>query len=88
MKEKAIKLLLFVGGAFIVALILGMILQSCEPVRYVNFQSRHNYYETHRYNTYTSPIWIPGHGVMLQTHIVPSRYLQHRIQQNRPARKH
>jgi len=87
MKNQLIKLALYLGGAFIVALILGMLLQSCEPIRYVNFQSKHNYYERHRHNTYTSPIWIPGHGVMLQTHIVPYRFSQQRPQQNRPTRK-
>lgn len=88
MKKQLVKLALYLGGAFIVALILSIILQSCTPTRYVNVHSRHNYYETHRYNTYTSPTWVPGMGVMLETHIVPYRFLQKRTQQTRPARKH
>lgn len=35
MKNQFIKLLLFMGGAFIVALMLSILLQSCTPVRYV-----------------------------------------------------
>ena len=35
MKQQLIKLLLFLGGAFIVSLILGMLLQSCTHVQYV-----------------------------------------------------
>ena len=35
MKQQFIKLLLFMGGAFIVALMLSVLLQSCTPVRYV-----------------------------------------------------
>lgn len=87
MKQQLIKLALYLGGAFIVALIVGILLQSCTPVRYVDFNSRHNYYEHHRYNTYTSPIWIPGHGVILQTHIVPNRHFPQR-QYRAPRGKH
>ena len=47
-----------------------LFLVSCSPVRRVDVYSRHNYYERHRYNTYTSPLWIPGHGVVLQTYRV------------------
>lgn len=35
MKQQLVKLLLFLGGAFIVALMLSVLLQSCTPVRYV-----------------------------------------------------
>jgi len=49
---------------FIIFLIIG-----CMPVRRVNVNSRRNYYEKHRYNTYTSPTWIPGQGIILETHI-------------------
>ena len=61
---------------FILFLWITMFLASCTPVRYVNVQSRHNYYERHRVNTYTSPIWVPGVGVILQTHIVQKRFIQ------------
>jgi hypothetical protein len=92
MKTQLIKLLLFLGGTFIVALILSIILQSCTPIRYVNVHSTHNYYETHRYNTYTSPTWIPGIGIILQTHIIPKRFIQRqpqqRTQSHRAPRKH
>jgi hypothetical protein len=81
MKQQFLKLGLYLGGVLIVALILGVILQSCTPVRYVNVESRHNYYEHHRYNTYTSPMWVPGYGVILQTHIIPKRFIQRQPQQ-------
>lgn len=35
MKKQFIKLALFLGGAFIISLILSVLLQSCTPVRYV-----------------------------------------------------
>lgn len=54
---------------FILFLWATMFLASCRPVREVNVLSRHNYYQKHRFNTYTSPIWIPGRGVILETHI-------------------
>ena len=50
-------------GIFIAFLLIG-----CVPVRIVDVSSRHNYYERHRYNSYTAPIWIPGHGIVLQTY--------------------
>jgi hypothetical protein len=49
--------------------IIVFLLIGCMPVRRVNVNSRHNYYERHRYNTYTSPTWIPGQGIILETHI-------------------
>lgn len=70
---------------FILFLWIVMFMASCTPVKYVNFNSRHNYYERHKYNTYTSPMWIPGHGIILQTHIVPKRFIPQR-QQNRVHR--
>ena len=88
MKTQLTKLLLFLGGAFIVALILGMVLQSCTPVRKVNVHSHRNYYERHRANTYTSPTWVPGYGVILQTHIVPNRFIRQKNQRTRVQRKH
>jgi hypothetical protein len=42
---------------------------SCTPVKYVNVNSRHNYYQKHRPNTYTIPVWIPNVGVVLETHV-------------------
>ena len=51
-------------------ILISFFLISCMPVRVVDISSRHNYYERHRYNSYTSPIWIPGHGVVLQTYRV------------------
>ena len=58
-------------------LALILLLGACTPMRYVNVDvhSRHNYYERHRYNTYTSPIWVPGMGIILQTHILPKRQI-------------
>jgi hypothetical protein len=41
----------------------------CTTPKYVNVNRKHNYYQKHRYNTYTSPTWIPGRGVILETHI-------------------
>jgi uncharacterized protein YceK len=49
---------------FIVFLLIG-----CISVRRVDVSSRHNYYERHRMNIYTSPTWIPGQGIILETHI-------------------
>ena len=46
-----------------------LILNGCTPVRYVNVEKRHNYYQRHRINSYTSPTWIPGRGIILETHI-------------------
>jgi hypothetical protein len=50
-------------------LVLIFVLIGCMPVRKVDVSSRHNYYQKHRYNSYTSPTWIPGRGVILETHI-------------------
>lgn len=49
---------------FILFLWLVMFLASCTPVRYVNINRPHTY--KHRFNVRTVPVWIPGHGVMLQ----------------------
>ncbi len=53
-----------------ILILLCLFLVSCTPIRYVNVESRHNYYQRHRTTTYTTPIWIPGHGIVLQTHKV------------------
>jgi hypothetical protein len=52
-------------------LLLIALLASCTPVRRINVHSRHNYYEKHRATTYTVPVFIPGKGVVLETHTVP-----------------
>lgn len=49
------------------------LITSCSPVRYVNVNSKHNYYQRHRHNTYTIPTWIPGRGVILETHVYRNR---------------
>lgn len=50
--------------AFILFLWTVMFLASCTPVRYVNINRPHTY--KHHFNVHTVPVWIPGHGVMLQ----------------------
>ena len=63
------KLLVLVFGIFF--------LIGCMPVRKVNVYSRNNYYERHRFQSYTSPTWIPGYGIILETHIIPKhRYIK------------
>ncbi len=54
----------------IITLLVLILLVGCIPVRVVNVERKHNYYQRHRATTYTTPIWIPGHGVVLQTHKV------------------
>ena len=51
-------------------LLLIIVSWGCRPVRYVNVHRKHNFYETHRYTTYTTPMWIPGRGIILETHII------------------
>ena len=62
------------------------LLVGCMPVRIVNVASRHNYYERHRHNTYTAPTWIPGVGIVLETHIyrLPKRSYAPRVRRGRP----
>ena len=60
------------------ALFIIIMFASCVPVRYVDVHSHHNYYQKHRFNTYTAPVWIPGRGVMLQTLPIPRQYRQSR----------
>ena len=66
--------------AFILFALIG-----CMPVKRVNVSSRHNYYERHRFNTYTSPTWIPGRGVILETHIyrLPKRSYAPKVRRGR-----
>ena len=54
---------------FIAIILLFVLIGSCTPHHYVNTRKKHNYYENHRYNTYTSPTWIPNRGIVLETHI-------------------
>lgn len=43
-------------------------MSGCVPaVHFVNADKKNNYYQRHRYNTYTIPIWVPGVGVLLET---------------------
>ena len=56
------------------ALFIIVAFTACTPVRYVNVHSHHNYYQRHRSTTYTSPVWVPGQGVLLQTQPVPPQY--------------
>lgn len=53
------------------SLVLSLIilLGACTPVRYVNVEKKHNFYQKHRSNTYTVPIWVPNVGVVLETRI-------------------
>ena len=69
----------------LLVLVLIFLLIGCMPVRRVDVSSRHNYYERHRFNTYTSPTWIPGRGVILETHIyrLPKRSYAPRVRRGR-----
>ncbi len=58
----------------------------CAPVRYVDVNKKHNFYERHRYNSYTSPIWVPGRGVILETRIY--RHQPRMIHKQQTRRKH
>lgn len=66
-------------------LVLIFVLIGCMPVRRVNVSSRHNYYERHRHNSYTSPTWIPGRGIILETHIyrLPKKSYAPRVRRKR-----
>jgi hypothetical protein len=54
----------------LVALVIIIMFTSCISVREVHMKHRHNAYERHRLNSYTSPMWIEGRGTVLQTHII------------------
>ena len=66
-------------------LVMLFLLIGCMPVRRVNVASRHNYYERHRFNSYTSPTWIPGRGIILETHIyrLPKRSYAPKVRRGR-----
>jgi hypothetical protein len=73
------KLLIVLGLIFVFA---------CNPSMYVNPNSQHNFYNKYRAETYTSPTWIPGIGVVLETHIIPKyRYYEPRYKQQRALRR-
>ena len=55
-----------------------IMLTSCVPIRYVDVYSHHNYYQRHKFETYTVPVLVPGRGVMLQTLPIPRQYRQSR----------
>ena len=58
----------------LLAIFLLLIMVSCSPVRYANLQRKHNCYQRHKTTTYTIPMWIPGRGILLETHtITPHR---------------
>ena len=48
---------------------LVFLIVGCTSPHYVNVERRHNYYQKHRFNSYTSPTWIPGRGIIMETHI-------------------
>lgn len=67
---------------FIFLILVMVLLIGCVPVRYVNVNLKHNYYEKHRETTYTVPTWLPNVGVVLETRV----YREHRWVQ--PKRRH
>jgi hypothetical protein len=68
----------------VVILLIGVI--SCTPVRYVNVERKHNYYQRHRANTYTVPVWVPGRGMLLETRIYRLPKANRRLTPNRLPR--
>jgi hypothetical protein len=68
----------------VVILLLGVV--SCTPVRYVNVEKKHNYYQRHRTNTYTIPVWVPGRGMLLETRIYRLPKVNRRLTPNRLSR--
>jgi hypothetical protein len=84
-KDSTMKKIITICIGFILFLLISMFLASCTPSMYVNPASKHNYYNRYRAETYTSPTWIPGVGIVLETpHIIPKyrnyqpRYVQPR----------
>jgi hypothetical protein len=72
----------------LLATILLLVIVGCTPVRYVNVERKHNYYQRHRSTTYTIPTWIPGRGILLETRIVaPHRKWSKPLPQRAPRRK-
>ncbi len=47
-------------------LFIVVLFASCMPVKYVNVEKHHTF--RHRPNVYTVPVWVKGHGVILQQH--------------------
>ena len=82
--------ILSVGISFIkgvlITLLISFFLMGCSPVKYVNVEKKHNYYQRHRVTTYTIPQWIPGRGILLETRIYrsPKRSYAPRVRRPRP----
>jgi hypothetical protein len=73
----------------LLTLLILVLVVGCTPVRYVNVERKHNYYQRHRYNTYTVPMWIPGRGILLETRIVaPQKKWNNTLPQRAPRGKH
>jgi hypothetical protein len=68
---------------FSIVILLFLLLGSCVPSRIVNISSKNNYYNRHRTHTFTRPMWIPGHGIVLYTESVP-RYRFHKPRYTQP----
>lgn len=58
-----------------ILVLLLIIVSACSPVRRVGIARHYNYYEVPRINTFTTPVWVPVFGIILQTHIIPYRSL-------------
>lgn len=97
MKQQLVKLLLFLGGAFIVALMLSVLLQSCTPVRYVYVDPQDSIIRKQRvvydnlylptplyFNYYRTPYYYNPIIIQRQRPIVvPQRPIRPTIQPNR-----
>jgi uncharacterized protein YceK len=54
----------------VILLFFVLMMFGCGSTRhFVNVERRNNYYQHHRYNTYTAPTWVPGFGILLETRI-------------------
>jgi hypothetical protein len=91
MKKQLVKVALYLGGAFIVALILGIILQSCTPLQYVYVDPKDSVVRKQRViydNLYVpSPLFFNyGLGVPYYNPIIIQRpIITPRRQQYRPS---
>lgn len=97
MKQQLVKLLLYVGGMCIVTLILGILLQSCTPVRYVYVDQKDSVVKKQRViydNLYMPSPFFFNYGwgvpfynpIIIQRHrpiVVPQRPVRPTIQPNR-----
>lgn len=78
MKQQITKLLLFLGGALIVTLILGMLLQSCTPVRITEVYTTDSTGKT----TKTVTKYYPqndGYSVQPDIHIITTPLFYNRV---------